>query len=430
MSEVAKAGRSCTGASFFVPLNDSAVIQNDCEIARATHRERSVRDAGTASERWPAPEDSSAKACQALVRLRRWLLDDAYPVWARDGWDPVHGGFQERLTPAGPVLGESRRACVQVRQIYCFARAGELGWTGDARRLLTAGLDHFLKRYRRSDGLFRTLVAPDGHVVDDRALLEDQACALLAFAEAHRFWGGSSDLLAQARTLLGAIEAQFRQPDDGFVSGLGGRALLSRPHLLLLEAALAWRAISEESCWHRLAEELTRLALDRLIDPQCGVLHEHFAGGSAALPGGAGRLIEPGHQFEWAWLLMRRGSDARARRAAARLLEIGETHGLRNGVAVNALLPDMTVQDSRARLWAQAGRLKALARGALLGEARCWPLAGQAAEVLQRFLDSGARGLWHVRRKPGGEFIREPSPGSSFQAIVCAIGELAAALPA
>lgn len=430
MSEVAKAGRSCPGAPFFVRLNDSAVNQNDYEVSCGIHRKRSDHDIETVSEDWPAPEDSTAKACQALVRLRRWLLDDAYPVWARDGWDPVHGGFHERLAPAGPVLGESRRACAQVRQIYCFARARELGWKGDARRLLAAALDHFLMRYRRSDGLFRTLVAPDGHVLDDRALLEDQACALLAFAEAHRLLGSSSDLPAQARALLGAIEARFRQANDGFVSGLGGRALLSRPHLHLLEAALAWRSVSEEPCWHRLAEELTSLALDRMIDPQSGVLHEHFAGGSAALPGVAGRLIEPGHQFEWAWLLMRRGPNAQAHRAAARLLEIGETHGVRDGVAVNALLEDLTVQDPRARLWAQAGRLKALARGARLGEARCWPLVEQAADILQRYLDTGTRGLWHVRRKPGGEFIREPSPGSSFQAIVCAIGELAAALPA
>ena len=45
-------------------------------------------------------------------------------------------------------------------------------------------------------------------------------------------------------------------------------------------------------------------------------------------PGMPGRIVEPGHQFEWAWLLLRWGGRediARARAAALKLIEVGES---------------------------------------------------------------------------------------------------------
>jgi len=110
---------------------------------------------------------------------------------------------------------------------------------------------------------------------------------------------------------------------------------------------------------------------------------------------------------------------------APRLL--GPDRGLRQ--AAEALLDDMTVHDPEARLWPQTERLKAhslMAR--LTGEPRHWRLAGEAAQALEGYFHTGARGLWHDRRLPDGSFVRETSPASSFYHIVCAVGELASAL--
>jgi mannose-6-phosphate isomerase len=221
----------------------------------------------------------------------------------------------------------------------------------------------------------------------------------------------------------------------------------------LLEAALAWCTVSDDERWRRMARYLVELALDHMIDARTGVLREYLELAETECTGVAARLVEPGHQFEWAWLLLcaggAHGSDAsrpilpgqpsRAASpreipaplfgAAARLIEISEMHGVRNGVAVNSLLDDMTVHDAQARLWPQTERLKAHALMArLTGERRHWQLATEAAEALERYLDTGARGLWYDRRLPDGSFPREPSPASSFYHIVCAIAELASAL--
>lgn len=104
----------------------------------------------------------------ASAKLTSWLVDAAYPIWSTRGIDAVRGGFQERLTLAGDPTDDARRARVQPRQVYAFSRAPSLGWKGDATGAVTQGISFFLTRYRRADGLFRTLVTPDGMPIDDR----------------------------------------------------------------------------------------------------------------------------------------------------------------------------------------------------------------------------------------------------------------------
>ena len=136
--------------------------------------------------------------------------------------------------------------------------------------------------------------------------------------------------------------------------------------------------------------------------------------------------MEPGHLFEWAWLLQR-CPGARARTAALRLMQLGEAHGVHRGITINALHPDLSVRDTEARLWPQTERLKANARLAIT-EPRSWPAAVEAAQGLMRYLASAPPGLWHDRMTLGGAFVDEPAPASSFYHIIAAIAELGAAV--
>ena len=369
-------------------------------------------------------------AARALhARLRDWLRDAALPRWSRQGYDRVHGGFAERLTADGPVSGDARRARVQVRQVYVFANAAALGWCGDPVPLVRAGLEHFLRRYRRSDGLFRTLCAADGSPLDERALLYDQAFVLLALAESHKVLGAQPGLRTEAEELLAAIRRLLKHAGPGFDSGLPERLpLLANPHMHLLEAALAWRELGASPVWAELVAELEALALSRLIDAGSGALLERFGADWRPLPGIEGRLVEPGHLFEWAWLLQRCG-DAAARAAAVRLIGIAEQHGVRQGVTINALLSDFSVQDAEARLWPQTERLMANARLAIF-RPECWSAVVASGEALLRYLALEPPGLWHDRLTVAGTFVSEPSPASSLYHIVAACLELQSALAA
>jgi mannose/cellobiose epimerase-like protein (N-acyl-D-glucosamine 2-epimerase family) len=388
----------------------------------------------------PTEAASSASAAEVLATLkrehqllRRWLLNDAYPLWATQGYDRLRGGFEESLTGAGPSAHQPRRARVQARQIYSFARGASLGWNSDeARRLATQGLKYFLAYYRRSDGLFRTLVAPDGKPLDERAFLYDQAFVLLALAESERLLRPGPELVDAARALRSALYRHLKRPGAGFSSGVpDALPLLSNPHMHLLEAALSWMSVGNDAEWRTLADEIVTLALGRFIDAGSGALRENFDEHWVPLAGSAGRIVEPGHQFEWAWLLLcwARAGGAGSSQAAATLVQIGETHGIRDGVAVNALLDDFSIHDAEARLWPQTERLKAAAlMAATTQDPRYWSMAARAAQGLRRYLDTEVPGLWHDRLKPDGQFVQQSAPASSFYHIVCAIAELGAAL--
>jgi mannose-6-phosphate isomerase len=388
----------------------------------------------------PTEPAGAVSAAQSLAALRqehewlsRWLLRDAYPLWATQGYDRVHGGFEESLTGAGASGEQPRRARVQVRQIYAFARAASLGWQPDeARRLVRQGLEYFLAHYRRSDGLFRTLVAVDGKALDERVFLYDQAFVLLALAESERLLRSGAELVDAARALRAALYRDLKRSGPGFSSGVpDALPLLSNPHMHLLEAALSWTSVGDDPGWQALADEIVALALERFIDAGSGALRENFDEHWAPLAGTAGRIVEPGHQFEWAWLLLCWGRTvgAGASKAAARLVQIGETYGIRGGVALNALLDDFSIHDAEARLWPQTERLKAAAlMAATTRDARFWSMAVQAAQGLRRYLETGTPGLWYDRLKPDGQFVQQSAPASSFYHIVCAIDELGVAL--
>ncbi|HET9473810.1 MAG TPA: AGE family epimerase/isomerase [Steroidobacteraceae bacterium] len=377
----------------------------------------------------PVTEREGARIAQHHQRLSSWLCDAAYPIWSTRGVDPA-GGFHERLAQNGEPLVEPRRSRVNPRQAYCFAVAPSLGWRGDSAALVKHALDYWLARYRRPDGLFCTLVNADGSPRDDRALLYDQAFGLLALNVA-----SVGDLCAhcerQAFELHSLVLKHMKREGAGFESGVPpSLPLQSNPHMHLFEAALAGCEVcSESSLWKPLADDIAELALAKFIDPSSGALREFFDADWNPAAGIEGRIVEPGHQFEWAWLLLRWGGakHPRAKAAALKLIDVGERHGVRNGLAINSLLDDFSPHDTGARLWPQTERLKAAALAArLTGEARYFTIAADAADGLMRYLDCPIPGLWRDRIDAQGKVVDEPAPASSFYHLVAAVAEISA----
>jgi mannose-1-phosphate guanylyltransferase/mannose-6-phosphate isomerase len=218
------------------------------------------------------------------------------------------------------------------------------------------------------------------------------------------------------------VERFFRHPAGGFREA-GAQPFQANANMHLFEAALAWEAAGGEG-WGEIADEIAGLALAKFIDGPGGFLREFFDAGWRPAAGEDGRLVEPGHQFEWAWLLERWGrlrGRADAQAAARRLFAAG-ARGVDpgRGVAINALSDDLTVRDAAARLWPQTEHLKA---ALILGEDAA---ALTAANGLALYLQTPVQGLWRDRLRPDGGFEPEPAPASSFYHIVCALQALLA----
>lgn len=354
----------------------------------------------------PAPFDTVELA---QVWFDRWLRTSALPLWWTLGADHVKGGFHEALTPEGAPVEAPRRSRVQTRQTFVYATAGQLGWQGPWRQAAWHGMTYFLARYRRPDGLFRALVSEAGEPLDETAALYDQAFALLAMATLNAVDPGHVDLVSEGQRLLAALQG-LRHPAGGFREE-GAHPFQANAHMHLLEAAMAWADAGGGPEWQALAAEIVELALTRFIDVDGGFLREFFDATWAPAPGADGRLVEPGHQFEWAWLLARwgkMGDEPRALPAAEKLYASG-LRGVdpNRGVAINALNDGFTARDVTARLWPQTEWLKA---ALLLGQD---PLP--AASAVAAYLTPPA---WRDRMSDDGTLHSEPAPASSFYHLV------------
>jgi mannose/cellobiose epimerase-like protein (N-acyl-D-glucosamine 2-epimerase family) len=109
------------------------------------------------------------------------------------------------------------------------------------------------------------------------------------------------------------------------------------------------------------------------------------------------------------------------------MIEIGKGPGVdpARGVAIFALLDDMSVHDDVARLWAQTEWIKAGVLAAdVTGEVAYAETAADGAQALLKYFDVDVPGLWRDKLQADGTFVDEAAPASSFYHIVCAILEL------
>ena len=144
-----------------------------------------------------------------------------------------------------------------------------------------------------------------------------------------------------------------------------------------------------------------------------------------AASGLAGDIVEPGHHYEWAFLLDRWASLTGRERpsAVAALIAFADRYGVDRGrnVAINAVTSDGRVHDPVARLWPQTERLRTYVidcRGDTDKRLQ------QAIITLWRYLDVPLLGLWFENQSADGEFSIAAAPATSLYHIVGAAAEL------
>lgn len=366
----------------------------------------------------------------ALKHRIGWLISDALPLWADAGVDPS-GGFFEQVDQAGrPVTHLPRRARVVARQTYVFATAVERGW-GTYTSLVDHGAVALFECCLRSDGLALSTYAADGTPLNEQFDGYDQAFVLFALATLARTRPDLRDRASTAgERLLKQMQAQFSHPQAGFQEAMPPRApLLQNPHMHLLEACLAFDAVPGAApLWRTQAGALVALAMRHLSHPATGAIHEYFDLDWQAIIDADGGAVEPGHQFEWAWLLWQwhdRVGDSKAAALAKRLHAIGTEHGrAADGQVIDVLDATLVPRARTLRLWPQTERLKAcLAAVEQNAEEGVHGIAGarEALDSLSPYFDTPIAGLWYDRLGDDGVVHDAPAPASSLYHIVCAL---------
>ena len=365
-----------------------------------------------------------------IRHLGHWFRNDLLPLWAAQGYDRINGGFYETLDFKGkPVLNQPRRVRVQARQIYSFSEAGRRGWLAEGEAIAAAGFEHFLRRACPEDGTRGCvhLLSDNGETLDARRDLYDQAFLLLACAGR---WRAAKDPRAidLAEKTIVFLTRELASPHGGWEeSDRGETPRRQNPHMHLFEAFLALHAATGESGYLEKANAVFALFEKRFFDASSDTLIEFFD--ETLRPYDNNRIIEPGHMFEWAWLLRSfdRAAGADTEPIRARLFQRAVALGEDDeyfGFATNRALIGGGALEKSKRLWPQAEYLKACFVRAGDGEPDALARAARLIDSLfQSYLNVEKDGLWIDEFDGAGAPIAKDVPASIVYHLLEAVIE-------
>jgi len=363
--------------------------------------------------------------------VRDWVFEQALPFWARNGIDRIHGGYIEQLRPDGTDRAvDFKRLRVACRQIYVFSHAALLGYP-DGLALASHGFEFLTERaWLGPKNGWARLLDREGRVKDSTADLYDIAFVLFALGWYYRASGRPEALSWTFRT-LDFVNAQMRHPGGiGFVNekpAAGPRR--QNPHMHLLEAALVNLEATGNSEFRALADEIVDLFCNHLYDRRTGTLAEYFAEDWTRATDEAGRFTEPGHQFEWAWILSayQRLTGSDMREYVGGLTEFAESNGVDpvSGITFNLVRDDGLVLDRGSRIWPNTERIQAAVAMFERHGQDPRPIFEQSGHLLlSRFLGPAAPGAWQDQLGPDGEAMAETIPSSTLYHLFIAFTEM------
>lgn len=374
-------------------------------------------------------------------RIGDWLANQALPLWSHAGLDDEAGGFVETLTlDHRPNFDRPKRLRVQARQCFTYSYAHILGWSPphggtDALEAAQRGFDFMTRHYwNETTGGFVFSANRNGAPEDTRIEAYEQAFGLFACAWYYAA-SGNQQGLDWAQRIIGWLDTNLADPEHGGLRETPDAKLPRRqnPHMHYLEALLALFEATRDQQWLDRATTIIALFRDRFFDSETGTLGEFFTADWRPALGIEGQIVEPGHHFEWVWLLhkyARLSGDDTAEQAEA-LYRFGEAHGrdaipgAATGLAFDAVLRNGTIHDDRKRLWVQTEAIKAqLARIEASGDTRAGVILDQLVKTLfERYLNLG-HGSWFDHLDRAGQPFGDNAPASSFYHVFLALTEV------
>lgn len=357
-----------------------------------------------------------------IQEARDWLRH-AIALWAEHGIDHAKAGYHEYLTLKDlDCQAEFRRLRVMTRQIYVFS--SPLGHdVPGAPEALRIGLSQMLDKARHPDGGFASRLTLDGAILDDTRDLYDLAFVLFALCHAFAHLRDLT-LRDEARSLMAFIDNTMTHHSGGYIEAIPPRQpRRQNPHMHLLEAVIHWAALDPLGPFAAVRDRLLGLFTTHFFDPGTGILREYLSDALTPLPGPAGTLWEPGHHFEWVWLLAMAARDGAAvpPGVAERLMGRARSEGLHRGAGAiwGELNAAGQVVTGTSRIWTLTEWIKA--ECVTPGPDRPARVAA-AWSALRGFLDVPVPGLWHERWDAEKAcFPFEPAPATSLYHIAMAV---------
>jgi len=361
---------------------------------------------------------------------RDWLSAKALPLWSGAGFDRKRNLYYERLDwNRNPVPMSGLRLMVQARQISTYCRATLDGFYNASAQALYC-LDVVERAYHGSDGgagwVFS--LAPDGQPADCRRDLYAHAFILFAYGWAIRLTG-EQRYQKIARQTSQEVERIFTAPSAGYLDTVPPVDSLRRqnPHMHLFEAYLVLLEATGDEYYLEKLRGIITLLQNHLLDRRSGLLLEFFDSSWQPSKPASHNRVEPGHLFEWAWLLgeyqrlvSSSGEDVNGLgEAAKRLFSAGLSCGtdLKTGFVFDAMTEDGVIFERAMRIWPQTELLRLLCTRPVSGDRESILAHNLGMAFLTQFAPPHLAGGWIDRFDEFGSPLVDYMPASSLYHI-------------
>jgi mannose-6-phosphate isomerase len=255
-----------------------------------------------------------------------------------------------------------------------------------------------------------------------------QAFALLGLSWYFRLTGD--------RQVIPVIDATIAHLDEAFATKSGGyldavpppdNIRRQNPHMHLFEAFIALTEAIGDERYLAHATAMFELFAGRFFQPSSGTLCEYMNGELAPLTDARGRICEPGHHYEWIWLLRQyqRLSGRDVGPYCATMYRHANTHGWdEGGFIIDELDFFGNVITSSRRSWPHTEGAKANIVEGEAGRADCDEKAAQClVRLMNTFLAHPIPAGWVDRISADGVPIVEFMPTSTLYHVFGAVTE-------
>lgn len=368
---------------------------------------------------------------QVAPSFLNWVKTECLPFWGSAGVDWNRGGFHERLDFEGrPVSNVSKRLMVQGRQLYVYCHADLLGWYGFGRCLAERCMEYMIASYFERDGRpgWVFSVSPDGNVASSARDTYAHAFALLGLAWYLRF-KPDSQIWEIVNKTIAFMDESLTSGNGGYYDSIPqiGTIRHQNPHMHLFEALLALHESSGELEYLERAKRLFELFKASFFSPERGYLCEYLTDALTPAAGDRGQMCEPGHHYEWIWLLRKfealSGEDTGY--YCRSLYDHADQFGWdKDGFIVDELHSIGHVVKESRRSWPHTEGLKANLLEASLGRNGADARAAQCIRrLMENYLGRPIVGGWIDHLDQRGRPIVDFMPASTLYHIVCAAAE-------
>ncbi|ETX10932.1 phosphomannose isomerase [Marinomonas ushuaiensis DSM 15871] len=364
----------------------------------------------------------------SLSNCQSFLFSKLLKKWARYGINSEHGFSYESMNHDWTINPVGRiRLLTQCRQLYTFSHAYQLEEKEEWKAKLTPLFDFIIDHYFINNRWIFSL-NDDLSVQDTLSDAYALAFVLLSFSHYYQVTQDKRalDYMKDSHHFL---TEHMQAESGGFYEAYpinSDQVRRQNPHMHLLEGYISAFNITQDEEYKETIKSLLTLALERFYDKKTKTLREFFSEDWKHHPT-TGNQVEPGHHFEWVWLLYEANKiipNTDYTDLAQHLWSTATRYGLAsNGGIYNQINGD-TYQplDKEKRIWPITEYIKAITVIPIGKEEKIHRLEN-AIDFIQNhyLLDDGG---WNEYLDENNKAKNYPLPGTSSYHIFLGLSEV------